>query len=873
MFEAYVTTEVASKLEKSVEVVSIAADSNPLQTYLLRNFLINIITAHAKKVYLGSKTGHLLSLTGLRGGRRGYDLSICRSFEKKAVTALQIVPEHGIILCLSDGQFSAHDIIHPFGLKATLTDVKPVTSFSTYINEEDNFLYVALSARKKIYFYKWFVDEFSSVAVNLSPAYLCDIPQLIVWCGPIVALAAANEYYFFNFSLLSDEVVEVKKLFSLGSRAGDPLIVDFKEEKLVAYCKDDFLVFQDYDGAASPVSKIKFSVSPLEIVYDAPYVVALLPKGKIEIRSVKPSMHIQTLQLTKASHLAKAMPGTVYAGSSGDVWLLDSHPHMKENVERLVREKHFELAIHLAEKCENIDKDGVIEIKRKAAFNLFCQRRFDEWLELHTEAKTDVMTVIAHFPCLLDSAYRASLSSLLDEPLPDFAENERKSGLLALSRYLAAVRTEHAKIIADYKKSMASDTPKALKKEDISHHEMVLKVVDTTLLKCYLQANENLVASLMRLPDNMCILEDSEQILIEKEKFYELYLLYKNRGHHRKALTLLKEHSHDPDSLLTGCEMTVRYLQHLDNSNLDLIFTYAPWVFHEDFDAGFSVFTYDDDEARNLDRDRVLQFLTRECVPAIIPYLEHIIYELHEKRPKFHEALGSHYISQVKRLMKEYISALKDDEVIVRAGEEEGELGEYRRKLAYFLKVSDSYSAEKLLVQLRNDSLYEERAMLLGRLKKHEQALAIYTNVLKDYKAAENYCSTHYDRNDPENSKVWLILLRMYTYPPDRSVLGLMQKDFYYSEPNQVEAIRILKDHANSIDTGNVLTYSIIVEALSLLPPNFPLRNVWNALEAILQAAHAKKTSVSFSFLLSYNFRLPLNNSSLILIYPFSIQI
>lgn len=59
--------------------------------------------------------------------------------------------------------------------------------------------------------------------------------------------------------------MEVKKLFSLGSRAGDPLIVDFKEEKLVAYCKDDFLVFQDYDGAASPVSKIKFSVSPLEI--------------------------------------------------------------------------------------------------------------------------------------------------------------------------------------------------------------------------------------------------------------------------------------------------------------------------------------------------------------------------------------------------------------------------------------------------------------------------------------------------------------------------------------------------------------------------------------------------------------------------------
>lgn len=51
--------------------------------------------------------------------------------------------------------------------------------------------------------------------------------------------------------------------------------------------------------------------------------------------------------------------------------------------------------------------------------------------------------------------------------------------------------------------------------------------------------------------------------------------------------------------------------------------------------------------------------------------------------------------------------------------------------------------------------MHEERAILFGRLKRHEQALAIYTNVLRDYKAAENYCKVNYDRMDPENSKVF----------------------------------------------------------------------------------------------------------------------
>ena len=47
---------------------------------------------------------------------------------------------------------------------------------------------------------------------------------------------------------------------------------------------------------------------------------------------------------------------------------------------------------------------------------------------------------------------------------------------------------------------------------------------------------------------------------------------------------------------------------------------------------------------------------------------------------------------------------------------------------------------------------YEERALLLGRLGRHEQALAIYAHILKDTKRAEEYCRRNYAR-DPEANK------------------------------------------------------------------------------------------------------------------------
>ncbi|EJW79219.1 hypothetical protein WUBG_09874, partial [Wuchereria bancrofti] len=117
MFEAYAPTEIATRLEKSIDVSSLVAHG------------------HAAKVYVGSKAGYLLALNGIREGKRGYDLSMCRSFEKKAINELCCIERHDILLCLTDSQLAAHGLSHPFALKALISDVRPISAFCAGVSE------------------------------------------------------------------------------------------------------------------------------------------------------------------------------------------------------------------------------------------------------------------------------------------------------------------------------------------------------------------------------------------------------------------------------------------------------------------------------------------------------------------------------------------------------------------------------------------------------------------------------------------------------------------------------------------------------------------------------------------------------------------
>lgn len=59
--------------------------------------------------------------------------------------------------------------------------------------------------------------------------------------------------------------MNVKKLFDVGSRTENPVIVGLPDYKQIAYCRDNFLFFQEYYGIVNPISEVKFSEAPLNI--------------------------------------------------------------------------------------------------------------------------------------------------------------------------------------------------------------------------------------------------------------------------------------------------------------------------------------------------------------------------------------------------------------------------------------------------------------------------------------------------------------------------------------------------------------------------------------------------------------------------------
>lgn len=212
--------------------------------------------------------------------------------------------------------------------------------------------------------------------------------------------------------------------------------------------------------------------------------------------------------------------------------------------------------------------------------------------------ETDPCDVIRLFPNLFpkDSvATKLNQSSLQKSSLAVLDGKDLETALLALIEYLTEVRFDLLRQMQNADKKIPSKN-------------YLLSIIDTTLLKCYLQVlseilrhtiiiiifqwnffvhemnmifflfqtNDSLVASVIRM--NHCHLEESEKTLQQYEKYGELIILYQTKGHHKKALQLLQAQSEVPSSSLFGHERTIQYLQHLGNDNRHLIFEFASYV-------------------------------------------------------------------------------------------------------------------------------------------------------------------------------------------------------------------------------------------------------------------------------------------------------
>ncbi|CAJ0951539.1 unnamed protein product, partial [Mesorhabditis belari] len=825
MFEAYSAGEVGFKLP--VELCSIRCQKS------------------TQNVLAGCKEGHLL-VYSRTDTRRKFDLkTLCKNFERKPVTEMAIVDSMQLLFCVSDQQLSVHELSHHsaeasarqvlYPLLAQLK-LKPVHTFAVHENTEEANVLVAISLKRKIVLLRFEKNEFFEIPID-GVSYFADNPTALTWCGKNLVFSVRNEYHLLSLKH-NDEFTQCAADAKVIATFTDlPFIVDFHEKSMIGLARGETLTILTSDGVRDPRNplcrEIRFSNVLQNAVYDSPFVVGLLSKGLVEIRSFDPPQLVQSITLKQAHLITNALPGCVVVGSHADIWMLDCHESLRKNVNFLIQEKNYRLAIQLTEQFDIFTDENKREIKRQYARNLFLQRQFDECFEVYSKIGAEPYLAIQMIPEVLPEKLQNLQQNSPQQPL-DLPENEKKRAISALSDYLSLVRTELAmRLDAHQQAKQIGYTLGKLSKDELNTTRMNLQIVDTTLLRCYLKTKPMMVDSLLRLRDNSSSFDDTEDILKKANRLTSLFILYETRKKHEMALELLKAEAHraDPEPFFDGVYKTVDYLQTLGNTEIDLIFKYGKWVLDSDVKEGLAIFTSSDsDLAVNLDREKVVEFLRKECVAALIPYLEHIINAWGEQRPKFHECLAEHYVAKVKYLHKDYVHAFPDDENITRAGTEDGELGEYRRKLLRFLEASHSYSPQTILVQLSNQAFYEERALMLGRLGQHEQALTIYTSILHDYEAAEKYCDLYYrEERDDASAQIYLQLFQAFVSPKDPQIAGLNERQIPIPQPNVKQAIRVLSRHANKINT---------VSALNLIPESTPLCLLSTALSAVLQTTH-----------------------------------
>ncbi|GAA5860999.1 hypothetical protein JCM5353_003083 [Sporobolomyces roseus] len=149
-----------------------------------------------------------------------------------------------------------------------------------------------------------------------------------------------------------------------------------------------------------------------------------------------------------------------------------------------------------------------------------------------------------------------------------------------------------------------------------------------------------------------------------------------------------------------------------------------------------------------------------------------------------------------------------------------GRDGPSYQKLIDFLETSKEYRPDRMLGRLPSEDMHEVRAILLGRLGRHEGALQIYVYQLEDHATAEQYCKRVYDNDESMRSTIFPLLLRLYLRPrPSHPLLF-------------GPALSLLSTHAARIDP---------LEAFDLLPPLVSLSDMQVYLKKTLRRSTERR--------------------------------
>ncbi|KAF2839669.1 vacuolar assembly/sorting proteins VPS39/VAM6/VPS3 [Patellaria atrata CBS 101060] len=885
-------------------------------------------------------------------------------FSRRAVQQLAIIKEANILVSLSDSYVSIHDL-QTYALQERLEKTRGATSFAVTSNIVKDpttgipsiVSRLAVAVKRKIIFWSWQDMELSSEVPEI---ILLATVKSITWASG-TKIVAGMDPGFVLVDVESQDVLDIIRPGSLGDAGGQagarfgavsssgmsymgmggwvpkPMATKLSDGQLLL-AKDVNSLFIDESGNALDKRQIPWAMAPEAIGYSYPYMLALQPpsKGGLEVRNPDTLSLLQTVSLPNATILHVPQPNISLAhagkgflvGSDRCIWRMGALEY-ESQIDELIANARYDEAISLLNMLEDTllkDKEGRIrEAKMLKAQTLFDLRKYQDALDLFSEASTSPERVIALYPKSIAgdlssiesvkdaesdvdheepngganitnkaapntpaSSLGRSLfgkvkteqkkvdsdtSSILSLKIGDSAASvsdrgkhtetvqdkplEGKDLILAahaLSQFLVQTRSQLQRYInIDGTLKQPIPTPGDGQIEEVKppfHHLIILPssnatnidwqeklhevavIVDTTLFRAYMYARPALAGPLFRL-DNFCDPVVVRDKLYESGRYNDLIDFLHGKKLHREALELLakfgkNEADEEVSSILRGPQRTIGYLQQLPPEMIDLILEFAEWPLRTDPDAGMEIFLADTENAETLPRKKVLQFLEKINSDLAVRYLEHIVNELNDQTPDYHQRLIDLYLERLK---------IKADEKEALVFKSEEDRKNWRERLQEFLNKSGQYNRAQTLRQLSADDpdFHESRAIVLSNMGQYRQALQIYVFQIKDYQKAEDYCnqiyisktagssatSTHQaPPSDPDDSEpsIYHILLSLYLNPPPPN------------KANWSPALDLLSKHGARLPA---------LSTLELVPPSLPVKDLESYFRGRIRSANS----------------------------------
>ncbi|CAO3593293.1 unnamed protein product [Absidia cylindrospora] len=420
---------------------------------------IESIFAHGDRLLIGTGIGHLLE----------YDIkeplvadenevpevtlvNTHKSFAKRPIEQLDIIKEIDVLVSLSDGLVSLHDL-RTFELRMPLGKTKGANLFTiqTMVEMTEDQIpqlvtRLAVAVRKKLVVFVWKDTEF----LETKEWPLPDRVKTMAWVGSTkICLGLATEYALMEvengqwtelFGPMADgsngmmngshlgsgsgsgsggiigggsgssisggttsgAMSTLNSLYnmSIGFRGGKPMVTKIPNNEMLL-ARDHVSIFLGLDGTPTRKVGIEWSGTPEQMGYSYPYVIAILPKH-VEVRNIQSLALVQQIDVPNAKYLNQGK--LVYVATSSQIWRLTPFSFSSQ-IDQLVQKHAYEEAVSLLEQINAAlveNKEEKLRMIRTAyAHDLFLHGEYDTALGLFQELDTPAANVIELYPSMI----------------------------------------------------------------------------------------------------------------------------------------------------------------------------------------------------------------------------------------------------------------------------------------------------------------------------------------------------------------------------------------------------------------------------------------------------------------------------------------